>query len=136
VYGKPTEATVTITGVPTSMAQFEAKVSAQPDRVVVALAGECDLAVRDELSAALLTALGTARTVVVDLAELRFLDSSGIHGLVAAHHAAVRDSGRLYVVNARGPVADLLDLTGVGDLLRPPDGLLSRPLDREGGAGA
>ncbi len=104
------------------MAEFEAITSTEPDRLVVSLAVECDLSVRDQLTEALLAAVNRSRTVVVDLAGLTFLDSSGIHGLVTAYHAAQRDSGRLYVVNAAGVVADLLDLTGVADLLQAPDG--------------
>jgi anti-sigma B factor antagonist len=102
------------------MAQFGATTSAEAGRVVVALAGECDLAARDELTSVLLAAVASARVVFVDLTELRFLDSSGVHGLVAGHRAAVEQGGRLYVVNAAGGVAEVLDLTGVGELLRPP----------------
>jgi anti-anti-sigma factor len=102
------------------MVQFEARTSAGADRVVVALAGECDLAARDALTSALLAAVDGAGIVFVDLADLEFLDSSGVHGLIAGHHAAVQRGGRLYVVNAGGVVAQVLDLTGVGELLRPP----------------
>src|SRR4051812_23482334 len=99
------------------MAQFEVQTSAEGDRVVVALAGECDVAARDELTAALNAAVTSAEVVLVDVAELRFLDSSGVHGLVKAYHAATERGGRLYVDNARGVVAQVLDLTGVGELL-------------------
>jgi anti-sigma B factor antagonist len=102
------------------MARFEVRTSAaQPDRLVVALAGECDLAVREELRSALLAAVGRARLVVVDLRELEFLDSSGVHSLIAAHHDALERGGRLQVVNAGGVVADVLTVTGVGELLGP-----------------
>jgi anti-anti-sigma factor len=87
---------------------------------VVELVGECDLTVRDELASALLAAVDRAEVVFVDLAELTFMDSSGVHGLVTAHQAAVGAGRRLYVVNAGGPVATLMDLTGVGALLSPP----------------
>ena len=101
------------------MARLTMTTSAQPGRMVVALAGECDLTGRDELTAALLAAVAQADVVVVDLAGLTFLDSSGVHGLITAHHAARNAGGHVYVVNAAGPVARLLDLTGVGDLLSP-----------------
>jgi anti-sigma B factor antagonist len=102
------------------MARFEATTSDEAGRVHVALAGECDLAVRDELTAALLAAVRRAPVVVVDVGSLDFLDSSGVHSLVVAHHAA-KDSGKkLFVVNPTGPVAAVLDLTGVGALLSPP----------------
>ncbi|MEH1057215.1 STAS domain-containing protein [Micromonospora sp. CPCC 206171] len=102
------------------MARFEATTSTEPGRAVVRLAGECDLAAREELTAALLTAVAGAQVVLVDAGALDFLDSTGIHGLVTAHHAARAAGGRLYVVNARGPVANVLAITGVADLLRPP----------------
>ena len=102
------------------MSYFTAETSAEPDRVVVALAGECDLVVRDELTAVLLAAVERAPSVFVDLSGLTFIDSSGLHGLVVAHHAALRGGGRLFVMNARDRVAALLDLTGVAELLSAP----------------
>jgi anti-anti-sigma factor len=102
------------------MARFEATTSDEAGRVRVALVGECDLAVREELTATLLEAVHRAPVVVVDVGGLDFLDSSGLHGLVTAHRAA-KDSGKkLFVVNPSGSVAVVLDLTGVGALLRPP----------------
>src|SRR4051794_4461351 len=102
------------------MARFEATTSTQSDRVVVSLTGECDLSVREELTTVLLGAVSQAREVVVDLGGLGFLDSSGVHGLVTAYHAAREEGGFLYVINANGVVATVLDLTGVAELLRPP----------------
>ena len=103
-----------------AMAQFEARTSAEGDRVVVALSGECDLAVEAEMTKTLLDAIELARPVVVDLGGLAFMDSSGIHGLVTAHRAAQERGGHVYVVNATGVVKNVLDVTGVADLLRPP----------------
>lgn len=99
------------------MAKFGATTSDEPDHVRVALSGECDLAVRDELGEALFAAVRRGRTVVVDLGAVEFLDSSGLHGLVAAHRAAVERGSRLYVENQTGAVAAVLDLTGVSTLL-------------------
>jgi anti-sigma B factor antagonist len=108
------------------MAGFEVTTSPQADRTLVALAGECDLSVSGELTSALLGALGEGREVVVDLAALQFLDSSGVHGLVTAYHAAKKDGVPLRLVNAGGVVADVLDLTGVGELLAAPSGELTQ----------
>jgi anti-sigma B factor antagonist len=68
----------------------------------------------------LLDAVDDAAMVYVDLAALRFLDSSGLHALVTAYQTAQQRGGQLYLVNATGAVATLLDVTGVGELLRPP----------------
>lgn len=104
------------------MARFEVETSEEDDRVRVTLAGECDLSVCARLSEALLAAVGRARIVVVDLGGLAFLDSSGVHGLVTAHHAALDRGGRVYAVNQRGAVAALLEVTGIADLLSPEAG--------------
>lgn len=104
------------------MALFEAKMSVRADRVLVTLSGECDLSVREELTATLVSAVARSPLVVVDLGALGFLDSSGVHALISAYHAARARDGHLYVANAGGVVADVLELTGVG-------GLLARPAD-------
>jgi anti-sigma B factor antagonist len=101
------------------MARFEATTSDEAGRVRVALAGECDLEVRDELAATLLAAVHRSPVVVVDLGGLDFLDSSGVHGLVAAHRAALERGGHLYLENPTGSVAAVLDLTGLRALLSP-----------------
>ena len=102
------------------MALFEATTSAVDGQAVVSLAGECDLTAREELTTVLLAAVNSAPVIVVDLARLRFIDSSGVHGLITGHHAAQRQGRRLHVVNAGGPVADVLEMTGVGELLALP----------------
>jgi anti-anti-sigma factor len=102
------------------MSDFRVTTALDADRTVVALSGECDLRVRDQLSATLLAAVESSALVVVDLAAVRFLDSSGLYALVTAHQAALERAGRLCVVNAVGTVASVLEITGVVDLLRPP----------------
>ena len=101
------------------MVHFAARSSDEPGRIRVTLAGDCDLAVRDELSATLLAAVNRSPVVIVDLAGVEFLDSSGVHGLVLAHQAARARGGRLYLENPTGVVAAVLDLTGVATLLSP-----------------
>ena len=102
------------------MASFEARTAAEPGRATVFLAGDCDLTARDRLTAALLDAVSRARAVFVDVSAVGFLDSTGVHALVTAHHAARGRGGRLYVSNATGPVAAVLELTGLYTLLKAP----------------
>ncbi|MFC7533790.1 STAS domain-containing protein [Actinoplanes sp. GCM10030250] len=102
------------------MANFEARTSAGPGRITVTLAGECDLSTREHLTAILLDAVHRAKAVFVDLAGLTFLDSSGVHSLITAHHAAKQRDARVYVINATGAVAVVLELTGLDSLLRAP----------------
>jgi anti-sigma B factor antagonist len=110
------------------MARFEATTSDEPGRVLVRLAGECDLAVAEQLTGTLLAAVARVPVVVVDVAALDFLDSSGLHGLVTAHHAARDSGGRLYVVNPTGAVATVLELTGVAALLSPGGTAVDQPV--------
>lgn len=104
------------------MARFEAVTSVDGRRAAVVLSGECDLSAREECMAVLMTAVDTAPLVVVDLGEVTFLDSSGVHALVTAYRAAQDRGGRLSIVGANGMVAHVLDITGVGGLLSPQDG--------------
>ena len=98
---------------------FEARTDEQAGHVQVTLSGECDLAVRDQLHTILEDAVRLSPHVVVDLAAVDFLDSSGVHGLIVAHHAAGARGGRVTVVNPTGAVASVLDITGVAELLGP-----------------
>ena len=99
------------------MAPFTATTSDEPGQVRVSLTGDCDLAVGEQLRAALRDAVSRSEVVVVDLAGVGFLDSSGVHGLVTAHRAARERGGHLYVEHPTGVVATVLDVTGVADLL-------------------
>jgi anti-sigma B factor antagonist len=102
------------------MSGFEAHTVRDADALVVALAGDCDLHTRDEMTATLLDAVRSGDTVTVDLSGVRFLDSSGLHALVTAYHAALERAGNLYVVNATGTVETVLAITGILELLQRP----------------
>ncbi len=113
--------------------RFDLTTAEESGRIRVSLAGECDLAVSDRLTEVLLDAVRRSPLVVVDLAALEFLDSSGMHGLVTAHRAAKERGGRLHAVNQAGNVALVLDLTGVGALLSPPRPGAQEPTGRPPG---
>lgn len=117
------------------MGRFEAKTYEGTGHLRVTLTGECDLAVRDELHAVLGAAVRASPLVIVDLGDLDFLDSSGVHGLVVAYHEAQARGGRITLVNPTGAVAAVLDLTGVGPLLSAPGDGRAGPAE-EGRAGA
>jgi anti-anti-sigma factor len=80
--------------------------------------GELDLATVPILERAFDEALGDddAGMIVIDLTELSFMDSSGLHMLLRMT-AACEDADRLRVVNGSNAVVRLLDVTGVRDLL-------------------
>ena len=96
------------------------------------LAGACDLVSRDEMTSILQEAVRTSASVVVDLAAVHFLDSSGLHALITAYQAARHRSGTLHVVNATGSVATVLEITGVKELLQPPSSAVGSASPRPG----
>jgi anti-anti-sigma factor len=86
-------------------------------RIIVAAAGQVDLATAPQLAQALAQArLEGATGIVVDLADVDFLDSAGVRVLV---EAARRSTGTLSVRGAQGWVAKVLDITGVQGYLNP-----------------
>ncbi len=74
----------------------------------------------DEAARHLARAVRTGEPVTVEVSRVGFLDSTGVHALVVAHHAAQERGGRLHVTGARGAVAAVLELTGLDALLRDP----------------
>jgi anti-anti-sigma factor len=52
--------------------------------------------------------------VVLDLRELCFIDSSGVHAIIDAAHNSRRYGGRLLIVRGPAPVDRVLTLTEVG----------------------
>jgi anti-anti-sigma factor len=87
--------------------------------VVVRAAGEVDMTVSPVFERTLVDAATVpgGGQVVVDLEQLRFLDSSGVHALVKGYHAATGAGGSLTVRNATGVVARVLQITGVAEAL-------------------
>ncbi|MET8684607.1 STAS domain-containing protein [Streptomyces sp. NPDC004732] len=81
---------------------------------IVALHGEIDYAVKDELSRALIPTDGaTPPPTVVDLSDVTFMDSSGINVFIDAQHAVTDAQGWLRIAAAQGPVLRVIQLIGL-----------------------
>ncbi|MEV0895228.1 STAS domain-containing protein [Actinoplanes sp. NPDC049802] len=89
---------------------------------LVRLAGELDIEARDRVRDTLLDVIEGVRdgTVVVDLGQLRFIDSEGISALIEGYLAASSSGGSFRVVNANGIVKRVITVTGLEHLLCPP----------------
>jgi anti-sigma B factor antagonist len=87
--------------------------------VRVDLDGELDLAGVAALRQAVEVALrpGGVTGLTIGLAGLRFLDSTGIAGLIRARHLADAYRATFALTGAQGSVAWVLDVAGVGDYL-------------------
>lgn len=83
----------------------------------VAVRGEVDVGVVQELETAIDAAIReSVGAFIVDLSDLEFIDSSGLHVLLRARALLSRDDRQLAVVCPYGPVRRALELSGVSDL--------------------
>ena len=88
--------------------------------VVVALGGELDLVDAADVAAALMTAADREPEVIVDLAALQFIDSSGVAALARGRTHARQAGGDLLLAAPRQPVLRVLAITGLVDEFSVP----------------
>ena len=82
----------------------------------VKLAGEFDLAGR-QLADDVYAGVNGAEKLVLDLSDLDFIDSMGIHFVVTAHERA-RQEGKAFTIVRGGPqVSRVFQLVGLDDVL-------------------
>jgi anti-sigma B factor antagonist len=81
---------------------------------VVAAPEEIDITSAPDLRSALQEAAADGhRTLVLDMTQTRFCDSSGIHTLLAVHKRAQADDGELLLVIPNPPALRIFAITGV-----------------------
>jgi anti-sigma B factor antagonist len=108
-------------------------VTVQSDGTVLRLfaAGEIDMSTSGKFRDPLKMALGQRpKTLVVDLAGVSFMDSTGIGALAYAHTQATEDAAgptTLNVINCQPAVQRVLDVTGLLPVLTNSDGPPHRP---------
>ncbi len=91
----------------------------RPDgSAVVTVMGEVDLANAPELDALLHEAMTSGEgSVLLDLSECTFLDSSALHVMVQASQDLADAGRRLIVVGANGSIRRIVDITGLHSFL-------------------
>jgi anti-sigma B factor antagonist len=82
------------------------------DAAWVNVAGELDIVTAPELEHTLRDSQQLAHLTVLDLRELVFMDSAGLHTIVNASLRARRDGRRLVLVRGRPDIYRLFTLTG------------------------
>lgn len=89
--------------------------------VVVAVAGDLDLAAAATWDAGVDEALGQMPTALtVDLGATTFVDSSGLRLLLTLRHQSAQRGTPFSVTNISPSVARLLEVTGLTDLVSEP----------------
>lgn len=79
----------------------------------VILRGEIDAALRDQASEAMLSVVTVNRPVVADVAEVTFIDSSGLAFLVQLHRLCAESGLDLELWNPSENILDLLEVLGM-----------------------
>jgi anti-sigma B factor antagonist len=95
-----------------------------PDACWIRIRGELDLAGCPGLELVIGEAEQTqARRIILDLEQLRFIDSAGLGALLNASRRSASNGGRLRITPGTGHVADMFRLTALDKtlpLLRTP----------------
>ena len=87
----------------------------------VSVRGEIDLATAPELEARVLGAFeGGPSSIVLDLAALTFIDSSGLRALVSLSKEARERGSSFALRNVPRHAQRVLDLTGLSEYFNPP----------------
>ena len=95
------------------MTTFSRELVQSGDVHEVTLRGELDMASVGDLAEWLVSVSGSS--VVVDLSDLTFMDSSGITALVVAKVAMENNGDQLILRRPRPNVRRILEVTGLGD---------------------
>jgi anti-sigma B factor antagonist len=85
-------------------------------QAVVALRGELDVADAASVAAALAAVAARAAEMIVDLAGLEFIDSSGVAALVLARKRARRTGGDLLLAAPQDQVLRVLAVTRLAEV--------------------
>ena len=94
---------------------MEIKTKSEGDRLTIAVSGRVDTVTAPELEAGL--KFGDAKCVVLDLANVPYMSSSGLRLLLTAHKAMLGKGGELQIANVQPTVREVLDITGFSDIL-------------------
>lgn len=87
------------------------------DTIVLAVTGEIDMSTGQAFRDALDHAVERSHDVVVDLAGVSFMDSTGLNALIRGAQQAQRLAGTVRVRSPRPAVRRVLDITGAAQII-------------------
>jgi anti-sigma B factor antagonist len=97
---------------------LEIQVQGSDERTLVTLSGELDASTAASLYDALAELeMADARTVVLDLAKVTFMDSTGLAVIVTEHKRLAHSGGSLTIFSPPSSVRRLFEITGLTTLL-------------------
>ncbi len=98
---------------------FEAHLSDGTDPLTIAATGELDAASAATLGDALADGHVRSQNLVLDLAGVTFIDSSGLRVIAAEHVAAAESGASFRIVGATDRVRRIFEMTGLEALIAP-----------------
>jgi anti-sigma B factor antagonist len=102
-------------------AAFEVRIERAEGHAHVALSGELDIASAERFERELAAIEDESTTIVLDLRNLEFIDSTGLRAMVAADERARGAGRRLVVVRGGKAVERVLSLTQLDERLELVD---------------
>ena len=106
---------------PVSKALLDIDVIGDGADLVIKLDGELDMASAGTLRACLESIDARCRRVILDLANLRYMDSSGIGVVVEAYQRLQPDLRGLVLRSPQRTVQRVLELSGLGSVMKIED---------------
>ncbi|HEX8105450.1 MAG TPA: anti-sigma factor antagonist [Solirubrobacteraceae bacterium] len=102
--------------------ELEFETSTRPGGIQLSLFGELTLVTADRLAKRLQQEEATRPPeLVLDLRQLRFLDSAGLRELVSAHKRAQAQGRRVTLLKAPGPIERILAISGLAGSIETVD---------------
>lgn len=86
-------------------------------KLTVAVEGRLDTLAAPELEEALAPELDQIKTLIFDMADLEYMSSAGLRVLVNASQTIENAAGEMSIVNVNEGVREILDITGLTDVL-------------------
>jgi anti-anti-sigma factor len=97
--------------------QLAIQATTDSDGLRVAVSGEIDMAVADELFNKVLKELGCERNLILDFAGVTFCDSSGIRTLVHLHNHQTDTGHTTRIINTTYAVRRVIETSGLAEYL-------------------
>ncbi len=93
-------------------------VTSTPDAHTIVLTGEADLLGTPKIEAAIKDAYTSrAKLIVIDLSNLTFIDSSGLHALAVGHQQCQAGGQEMRIIPGPANVQRLFEITGMNETL-------------------
>jgi anti-sigma B factor antagonist len=93
------------------------EVETKPDVTVLTVSGEIDMDTAADLTEAMTRALTHSKHLVVDLADVSFIDSTGLRSLVDIHIEASRTDREVKLAVGNGQARRPIEISGLNQVL-------------------